>query len=88
MRVALLLLVFGCALVAVRSEDEVVGEEGGEGGSTSGERPVFKPPKRPSKGDIYFEESFSDLSAVKKKWIKSKAKKDGADADIAQYDGT
>lgn len=77
-------------------EDVVVGEEegagrtGGGGGSESGEatrgRPVYKPPARPS-GDVYFEESFSDSKAVKARWIKSKAKKDGADADIAKYDG-
>jgi hypothetical protein len=89
-------------LVSVRSdEDAVVGEEdegtgggGGGGGSEDGEatgtgpggRPVYKPPARPS-GDVYFEESFSDSEAVKAHWIKSKAKKDGADADIAKYDG-
>lgn len=88
-------------LVSVRSdEDAVVGEEdegmgggtgtsgggGSEGGETPGGRPVYKPPARPS-GDVYFEESFSDSKAVKAHWIKSKAKKDGADADIAKYDG-
>ena len=82
----LVALTVGSLLVAVRSDDEVVGEGGGEGPATGG-KPVFKPPTRPSKGEVFFEESFSDLSAAKKRWIKSKAKKEGADADIAQYDG-
>ena len=99
----LLITLYVCSslLVSVRSdEDAVVGEEdegtggstgtsgGGrsKGGETPGGRPVYKPPVRPS-GDVYFEESFSDSKAVKARWIKSKAKKDGADADIAKYDG-
>ena len=85
----LVALAVGSLLLAVRSDDEVVGEGGGggEGEPATGGKPVFKPPKRPSKGEVFFEESFSDLTAVKKRWIKSKAKKEGADADIAQYDG-
>ena len=99
-RVYLLLVALVCAsflLPVISEEDAVVGEEGeeekegkgGGGGSDSRQpegRPVYRPPKTPS-GDVYFEESFSDNKAVKKKWIKSKAKKDGADADIAKYDG-
>ena len=86
----LVALAVGSLLVTVRSDDEVVGEGGGGGGGegpATGGKPVFKPPTRPSKGEVFFEESFSDLSAAKKRWIKSKAKKEGADADIAQYDG-
>ena len=99
----LLVTLYVCSslLVSVRSdEDAVVGEEdegtgggtgtsgggGSKGGETPGGRPVYKPPTRPS-GDVYFEESFSDSKAAKARWIKSKAKKDGADADIAKYDG-
>ena len=102
-RISLLLLVVLCVcssllVVSVRSEEDVVvGEEeegtggtggggGSEGGEATGGRPVYKPPPRPS-GDVYFAESFSDSKAVKARWIKSKAKKDGADADIAKYDG-
>ena len=100
-RISLLLLatLYVCSsllLVSVRSdEDVVVGEEeegtggtggGGGGSEKAGGRPVYKPPARPS-GDVYFEESFSDSKVVKARWIKSKAKKDGADADIAKYDG-
>ena len=94
-RISLLLVALLCSslVVAVRSEeDEVVGEEEESGkkespglGDTK-ERPVYKPPSRPE-GDVYFEESFSDTKAVKARWIKSTAKKDGADADIAKYDG-
>ena len=98
LRVALLLVGLVCAslLSPVRSEDdEVVGEEEQTGGEkTGGEerrdakgRPVYKPPKRPTTGEVFFEESFSDSKAVKAKWVKSQAKKDGADADIAKYDG-
>ena len=95
-RISLLLVALVCSslLVIVRSdEDVVVGEEeesGGGGGGSEGRktegRPVYKPPSRPT-GDVYLEESFTDSKAVKARWIKSKAKKDGADADIAKYDG-
>lgn len=98
-RISLLLLVALCIsvlVVSVRSEEDVVvGEEQGTGGGgggrsesgeTAGGRPVYKPPARPS-GDVYFEESFSDSKVTKARWIKSKAKKDDADADIAKYDG-
>ena len=91
-RRALLLAALVCAsvLMPIRSdEDVVVGEEEERGGSDGGESrgPTYKPPSRPT-GDVYFEESFSDSRAAKARWIKSKAKKDGADADIAKYDGT
>lgn len=47
----------------------------------------FKPPQRPE-GDVYFAESFQDPEdEVMKRWIKSEATKDGADADVAKYDG-
>lgn len=93
----MLLVALVCAslLARVKSDDDVVvGEEegeketGGGGGRDTKERPVYKPPKRPTTGEVFFEESFSDSKAVKAKWVKSQAKKDGADADIAKYDGT
>lgn len=92
----MLLVALVCAslLARVKSDDDVVvGEEEGEketggGGRDTKERPVYKPPKRPTTGEVFFEESFSDSKAVKAKWVKSQAKKDGADADIAKYDGT
>jgi len=39
------------------------------------------------KVDHYFEEHFDDASVMGSKWIKSQAKKDGADETIAKYDG-
>ena len=47
----------------------------------------FQPPSRPE-GDVYIAESFSDgEEAVWSRWVKSEATKDGADADVAKYDG-
>lgn len=47
----------------------------------------FQPPSRPGR-DVYIAESFSDGDeAVWTRWIKSEATKDGADADVAKYDG-
>lgn len=46
----------------------------------------FQPPSRPE-GDVYIAESFSDGEEVWSRWVKSEATKDGADADIAKYDG-
>ena len=48
--------------------------------------PPFKPPSRPS-GDVYLAESFTDEKEVWKVWVPSKATKEGADADVAKYDG-
>ena len=42
------------------------------------------PEKHP---DVYFAEHFDDEAHYSKKWIRSQAKKDGADAAIAKYDG-
>jgi len=39
------------------------------------------------KVDHYFEEHFDDASVLGPKWIKSQAKKDGAEDSIAKYDG-
>ncbi len=46
----------------------------------------FQPPSRPE-GDVYIAESFSDGEEVWSRWVKSEATKDGADADVAKYDG-
>lgn len=37
--------------------------------------------------NAYLFETFDDLSIFEKKWIKSKAKKDDVDENIAKYDG-
>lgn len=36
---------------------------------------------------VYISEHFDDEAAFKKKWIKSEAKKQGVDENIAKYDG-
>lgn len=46
----------------------------------------FQPPNHPD-GDVYIAETFSDGEDVWTRWIRSEATKDGADADIAKYDG-
>lgn len=43
--------------------------------------PVVTPSK------YYFAEHFDDADKVKARWIMSTAKKDGADEQIAKYDG-
>lgn len=37
--------------------------------------------------NAYLTETFDDLTAFEKTWIKSEAKKDGVDENIAKYDG-
>jgi calnexin len=39
------------------------------------------------KGKVYFAEHFDNLDEFEAKWVRSQAKKDGADEDIAKYDG-
>ncbi|XP_046978489.1 calnexin-like isoform X1 [Vanessa cardui] len=46
----------------------------------------YQSPKVDSKS-IYLAEHFDDVTAFKKKWIKSEAKKQGVDENIAKYDG-
>ncbi|KAF4518693.1 hypothetical protein B566_EDAN002729, partial [Ephemera danica] len=41
-----------------------------------------------AKGDYFFAEHFDDIDAFNKRWIRSEAKKDDADEQIAKYDGT
>lgn len=36
---------------------------------------------------VYLAEHFDDESSFKKKWVKSEAKKQGVDENIAKYDG-
>lgn len=36
---------------------------------------------------VYLAENFDDEAAFKKKWVKSEAKKQGVDENIAKYDG-
>ncbi|CAH1100605.1 unnamed protein product [Psylliodes chrysocephalus] len=46
------------------------------------ESPVPIDPKK-----VYFAEHFDDLAHFQKRWIKSQAKKDGIEEEIAKYDG-
>ena len=38
--------------------------------------------------DAFFAEHFDDPAAFERRWVRSQAKKDGADEEIAKYDGT
>jgi len=40
-----------------------------------------------AKGDVYIAEHFDDEEEFEAKWVRSQAKKDGADDEIAKYDG-
>lgn len=71
LKVSALLMVWLVGLVCCQDEPEI--------------KP-FQPPSRPE-GDVYIAESFSDGEGVWSRWVKSEAMKDGADADIAKYDG-
>lgn len=46
----------------------------------------YNSPSINSKG-VYLAEHFDDENAFKKKWVKSEAKKQGVDENIAKYDG-
>jgi calnexin len=57
--------------------------------SSSETKPLAEKPKyvRPVVKDFYFLDPFDDLKSIGKKWIKSIAKKEGVDEDLAKYDG-
>ena len=38
-------------------------------------------------GDVYFAEHFDNPEEFEGRWVRSQAKKDGADEEIAKYDG-
>lgn len=40
-----------------------------------------------SPGKAHLVEHFDDINAFNKKWVKSEAKKQGVDENIAKYDG-
>lgn len=75
-------------------EEDLTEEEAAETRESAGDTPEsegptsppFQPPERPS-GDVYFAESFTDEDEVWKRWIPSEATKDGADSDVAKYNG-
>lgn len=92
MKYVLVALVLVLLLQRASSEDEDLTEEEAtkEAPSAStkedSEEPPFQPPPKPS-GDVYFAESFSDEEKLWKTWVKSTATKDGADSEVAKYDG-
>ena len=46
---------------------------------------VYATPRAPI--GSYIAEAFDDVVSFEKNWIKSKAKKEGVEADLAKYDG-
>ena len=69
--------------------EEELGEQPSREDSTPEEEssfPPFRPPEKPS-GNVYFAEAFTDPDEVWKVWIPSQATKDGADSEVAKYDG-
>ncbi|CAG5135405.1 unnamed protein product, partial [Candidula unifasciata] len=53
--------------------------------SVAKERPVYSRPL--PAGPTYFVEPFDTRAEFLRRWVYSQAKKDGADADVAKYDG-
>jgi calnexin len=49
------------------------------------ERPYYIPPV--ARGNVHFSDAFESPEEFNKRWVLSKSKKDGADSDIAKYDG-
>ena len=84
-------LVLSLVLAHEEEEEAVVVEEDLEDvGGTTVERvevediAYFTPDSHP---DHFFADHFDEAATLGSKWIKSQAKKDGADAAIAKYDG-
>lgn len=63
------------------NDDDGIASEPVDDGTVEYQRPEATP------GKFYFAEHFDDPGQFEKKWIKSKAKKEGIDEDIAKYDG-
>ncbi|XP_063635719.1 calnexin isoform X1 [Cydia splendana] len=78
---ALLVLVTSAVNVYAESEDSNDGVT-----VEVEEEDQYRSPSIDSKS-IYLAEHFDDESAFKKKWVKSEAKKQGVDENIAKYDG-
>ncbi|XP_052737908.1 calnexin isoform X2 [Bicyclus anynana] len=77
---ALVLLV--SSYITVKGEDS----EDGVTVETVEEEEEYESPQADPKR-VYLSEHFDDEAAFKKKWIKSEAKKQGVDENIAKYDG-
>jgi len=84
-----LLLLLSLVLAHDDDEEAVVVEDLGEDGTTVERLQIediayFSPDSHP---DHYFADHFDEAGTLGSKWIKSQAKKEGADAAIAKYDG-
>ncbi|CAH0759455.1 unnamed protein product [Diatraea saccharalis] len=78
---ALLVLVGTTVIVKAESEDA----DDGVIVETEEDEKYISPQVNPKK--VYLAEHFDDEAAFKKKWVKSEAKKQGVDENIAKYDG-
>ncbi|KOB68799.1 Calnexin, partial [Operophtera brumata] len=80
-------VLFGCLLVLVSAAVLVKAEEAVDEATVEVEEEVeeYTSPEIPKR--VYFAEHFDDSKAFGKKWVKSEAKKQGVDEDIAKYDG-
>lgn len=89
MRLILLTALWLCLSVSVRcdadSEEATVTEELNESAPEDPEEIVYASPT--PQGHIYFAEHFDVPEESDAKWIRSQAKKEGADEEIAKYDG-
>lgn len=73
-----------CAVVCEDEEEVTITEEPVEG-EEEVEEIVYATPKMLP--DVYLMETFDDMAMVEKIWVRSQAKKEGVDEDIAKYDG-
>lgn len=88
------LVIFGLLLTGIVCDGHLGGEndEGEEDDGVTVESEdtedilEYKSPV-PEPGKFYFAEHFDDKQQFEKKWVKSRAKKEGIDEDIAKYDG-
>ncbi|XP_057364963.2 calnexin-like isoform X2 [Daphnia carinata] len=89
MRLILLTALVLCLSISVRcdddSEEATVTEELDESTPENPEEIVYASPT--PKGHIYFAEHFDVPEEFEAKWVRSQAKKEGIDEDIAKYDG-
>ncbi|CAG5005743.1 unnamed protein product [Parnassius apollo] len=84
-----LLILFGTTFVRSDSDDDGVTVELSNYGNqirTVEEEEQYRSPQINRK-NVYLAEHFDDEAAFKKKWVKSEAKKQGVDENIAKYDG-
>ncbi|XP_059059470.1 calnexin [Achroia grisella] len=77
--ISALLVLTGTAIAAGKDADDDVTVE-------TEDEDKYSSPQISGKG-IYLAEHFDDENAFKKKWVKSEAKKQGVDENIAKYDG-